>query len=147
MQTTNTTGLLELKSQEKKSQINNEIKEKMLHQNAQNKNRKDPNVYTYEIDENGNQRWYKNGALHREKDLPAVVMRNGDLFWHKNGMFHRDRDKPAMLYNYGLAIWWKDGLIYRDNNLPVMISPSGKMFWHKDKKLYTDFDCTIEYRF
>ena len=34
---------------------------------------------------NGNQFWYKNGKIHRDNDLPAVIYASGTQEWFKNG--------------------------------------------------------------
>ena len=38
----------------------------------------------------GNTEYYKNGVLHRDGDLPAVISARGDLEYWKNGRRHRD---------------------------------------------------------
>jgi hypothetical protein len=40
---------------------------------------------TYDIDGYGNQYWYQNGKIHRDKDLPAVICANGTQQWFQNG--------------------------------------------------------------
>ena len=40
---------------------------------------------TYKNDEFGSQYWYKNGKLHRDNDLPAVIYLDGTQCWYKNG--------------------------------------------------------------
>ena len=41
--------------------------------------------------------WLKNGKLHRDKDLPAIVGTDGAKLWFKNGKQHRDGILPAVL--------------------------------------------------
>src|SRR5689334_2595208 len=38
---------------------------------------------------------YKEGKLHGEGDLPAIISTEGK-FWYKNGLRHRDGDLPAI---------------------------------------------------
>ena len=41
-------------------------------------------------------KWYKNGKLHREGDMPAFI--NGKIHkWYKNGNLHREGDMPVVL--------------------------------------------------
>jgi hypothetical protein len=61
----------------------------------------------YRIDKGGNdlpaaislrsQCWYKNGKIHRDNDLPAIISQNGYKGWYKNGQLHRDNDLPAVM--------------------------------------------------
>jgi len=40
------------------------------------------------IDKYGNRRWYnKEGKLHRENDMPAVIRKDGTNFWYINGTY------------------------------------------------------------
>jgi len=41
------------------------------------------------VDENGVQRWYRDGKRHRGNDLPAQIWTNGTQFWYKDGKLHR----------------------------------------------------------
>ena len=44
----------------------------------------------------GAQYWFKNGKLHRDNDLPAVIYADGTQYWYQNGKFHRDNDLPLL---------------------------------------------------
>ena len=44
--------------------------------------------------------YYKNGVLHRDGDLPAVISALGDLEYWKNGKRHRDNG-PAVIRKNG----------------------------------------------
>lgn len=45
---------------------------------------------------NMSEEWYKNGKLHRDNDLPAVI--DGvNKKWYKYGKLHRDNDLPAVI--------------------------------------------------
>jgi len=62
------------------------------------------------IDKYGNQRWVnKDGQLHRENDLPAVIFEDGSKSWFKNGKLHRDNDLPVIIYLNGYKEWWVNG--------------------------------------
>ena len=61
-------------------------------------------VYTY-----GTSRWYKDGKLHRDGDLPAVICADGTQQWYKEGELHRDGDLPAVIQADGRQYWFRDG--------------------------------------
>ena len=44
-------------------------------------------------------KWYKDGVLHRDNDLPAIEFANGNKEWYQNGNLHRDNDLPAIERN------------------------------------------------
>ena len=44
--------------------------------------------------------YYKNGVLHRDGDLPAVISARRDLEYWKNGRRHRDN----------VCSWYKNGV-------------------------------------
>ena len=37
------------------------------------------------IDKEGTKKWYKNGQLHRNNDLPALIISDGTKKWYQNG--------------------------------------------------------------
>ena len=57
----------------------------------------------------GNTEHYKNGVLHRDGDLPAVISARGDLEYWKNGRRHRDNG-PAIIRKDGVCSWYKNGV-------------------------------------
>ena len=59
------------------------------------------------IDEDGTERWYRNGRRHRE-DGPAIIYADGSEFWYKNGKLHRE-DGPAIIYAGGTKEWLRNG--------------------------------------
>jgi len=60
-----------------------------------------------EIDEYGDKYWRnKDGELHRENDMPAVIWKNGAKHWYTNGKCHRDNDMPAIIFADGDKEWW-----------------------------------------
>ena len=92
------------------------------------------------IDEFGICTWYKDGKLHRDGDLPAVVYPNGGgQQWFTDGKLHRDGDMPAIMWpNKGGKRWYKDGKLHRDGDLPAMMFPDGRQVWFKDDKIHRD---------
>ena len=61
----------------------------------------------YNINLFGDQMWYKNGKLHRDK-LPAIIASNGDSEWFKNGLRHRDNNLPAIMCTNGRQEWFQN---------------------------------------
>ena len=84
----------------------------------------------------GTQKWYKDGKLHREGDLPAVIWANGTQNWYKYGKQHRDGDLPAEIWSNGTQVWCKDGKCHRDGDLPAGIGANGTQYWYKDGNLH-----------
>jgi len=66
--------------------------------------------------------WYKDGKLHRDDDLPALIYADGRQYWYKDGKLHRD-GLPAVIYAGGHQEWWKDGNPHRDGDFPAVIYP------------------------
>jgi hypothetical protein len=63
----------------------------------------------------GEKRWYKNGLLHREGDLPArIVPEKDSKEWYYEGKYHREGG-PATINRYGDGIetWSKHGKYHR----------------------------------
>lgn len=74
---------------------------------------KNDNYYTV-TDPDGTISWYKNGRLHRDCDLPAVVDTAwGIMVWYQNGLLHRDNDLPAYIDSDGIKAWYYYGKLYR----------------------------------
>ena len=73
------------------------------------------------IDRFGNQFWFKDGKLHRDRDLPAIVGWDGDKSWWRHGLCHRDGDLPSSVYADGAQRWTKDAQLHRDIG-PAMVS-------------------------
>lgn len=85
------------------------------------------------------QHWYRNGVLHRDNDLPAIINKHVSKAWCKNGVFHRDNDLPALVFDNGSCEWYKNGKIHRDNDLPAIVY-STKKEWYKNGLLHRDND-------
>ena len=89
----------------------------------------------HEVDENGNQFWYKDGQCHRA-DGPAVILKNGTQVWWINGKYHRE-DGPAIIRPDGEQRWYKNGELHREDG-PAFIRPDGEQRWYKNGKLHQE---------
>ena len=92
-------------------------------------------IEEHKIDEYGDQRWYKNGELHRDNDLPAVILSNGTQFWYQNGKLHRDNDLPAIIYPSGHQIWYKNGKRYH-KKMPAKTYTSESERYYENGMIY-----------
>ena len=82
----------------------------------------------------------KQGRLHRENDLPAVIVDKKNKKyekWYKHGFLHRENDKPAVIYGIGtkqgIKEWWYEGKKHRENDKPAVIYPYEKQWWYEGK--------------
>ena len=67
-----------------------------------------------EITKWGTQIWKnKNGKIHRENDLPAIIHNNGIKIWYLNGVRYRING-PAWTHPYGSEEYWKNGIEIRN---------------------------------
>lgn len=80
-----------------------------------------------QVDSKGNTRWYKNGVLHRDNDLPAVIYKIKIREWWKNGQLHRDK-KPACIA-FGLKVWAQNGVFHRLDG-PAVEAYGGRKKWY-----------------
>jgi hypothetical protein len=114
------------------------------------------------ITPNGSKYWVKRGLQHRDRDLPAVIIRDNSLFiWMKNGRIHRDNDRPAIecslfkkwftrgvlhrdirpaVINKDGYEWYQHGKLHSIGDCPSIIKISGRMMWHKQGLLHRDED-------
>jgi hypothetical protein len=69
--------------------------------------------------------YYKHGILHRENDLPALILCTGETYYYFNGLPHRDNGKPAVITPFQLE-YWKHGKLHRDDGLPAVLICSGQ---------------------
>ena len=90
------------------------------------------------IDEEGTQRWYREGKLHRE-DGPAVIYRDGTEFWYQDGKLHCE-DGPAIIrpQSAGLTVepeeeWYLYGNLHRENG-PAVTYGAMQEWWEHGKK-------------
>jgi hypothetical protein len=88
------------------------------------------------VDPDGNKRWYKDGVLHRDGDLPAVEWSSGGKMWCKDGVLHRNGDLPAIEYPNGTKKWYKDGKRHRDGDRPAIEQANGSRCWYKNGELH-----------
>ena len=91
------------------------------------------------------EKWYQNGRLHRDNDLPAVIDEDGTQRWYYYGKLHRENDLPAVILVDGKQEWYQNGELYRKNNLPCIVYPSGKKIWSRNGCFYdfAQYDCLI----
>lgn len=68
------------------------------------------------ISKKKNIRYYKNGLLHRDEDLPAIEYANGEKHYYKNGLLHRDGDLPAIERIVWLNKYYLNGFHYIKEN-------------------------------
>ena len=87
------------------------------------------------IDVNGTQKWYLNGKLHRENDLPAIISSSGTQSWWLYGKRHRENDLPAIISSCGTQSWWLYGKRHRENDLPAYIGSDGTE-WYLNGEQY-----------
>lgn len=85
--------------------------------------------------ENGTQTWHKDGKLHRDDDLPAVIYDSDYQLWYKEDRLHRDNDLPAVKNYDGTQMWYKEGKLHRDNDLPAYISNKTVVWYTNDIKI------------
>ena len=88
----------------------------------------------------GLQRWYRDGELHRDGDLPAMIKPDGTQRWYKYGKWHRDNDLPAEIWADGTQKWYKYGECHRVGDLPAVIQANGTQYWYRDGKQHRDGD-------
>jgi hypothetical protein len=53
------------------------------------KSRIDKTRFQFEIDEENNRLWFKNGEIHRDRGLPAIIWHSGYMTWYRNGKYLR----------------------------------------------------------
>ncbi len=92
------------------------------------------------IEANGTKQWYQNGLKHRDNDLPAMIYSDGSKCWFQNDLLHRENDLPAGIYQNGDLFWFKNGLRHRENDLPAIIFHNGDQYWYRYERLHRDND-------
>jgi antitoxin component YwqK of YwqJK toxin-antitoxin module len=92
------------------------------------------------VDYYNNKKFYINGELHRDRDLPAIIHYDGTIEYYANGELHRDGDLPAEIYTDGTKRYYKNGKLHRDGDLPAVINSNGTMEYYKNGELYRDGD-------
>lgn len=84
----------------------------------------------------GDKYWYKDGVIHRDGGLPAIVKDGGKTqYWIEEGKYHRDGDKPAIIVKTGRQEWFLHGKRHRDVG-PALIDPKTKTvkYYHEDEE-------------
>lgn len=97
------------------------------------------NVYTYDPCSTdqvlaGAQIWYKNGVVHRDADLPAIVQANGTLTYVQDGEVHRAGDLPAIVKPNGTKMWFSHGKRHRAGGAPAVVSASRIEYYVNDTR-------------
>jgi hypothetical protein len=90
------------------------------------------------VDFIGSKRWFKNGSLHRDNDLPAEVHPDGSCEWWQDGLRHRDNDLPAVMFASGERQWWQHSCLHREGDKPAITNSGGKDIWYKNGKPLSD---------
>lgn len=84
----------------------------------------------------GTQEWYKDGVLHRDGGMPAVVRPGYNVLYFMYGYPYRDNDLPTIVYDDGTEIWHNSYGFYRGDG-PAIICKNGSLEWWKDGYTYT----------
>ena len=88
----------------------------------------------------GTKKWYKNGLLHRENDLPAIEWVSGTKEWYQNGLLHRENNEHAIRWSNGDKEWLNN-LRHRSRGLEDDFSDLGNdssdIVEADDKEYYT----------
>ena len=95
------------------------------------------------IDAIGNKRWYINGKLNRENDLPAIEYSNGDKAWYLDDKHHREGDKPAIEWVDGYKAWRFNDKRHRTTGAAIEWANGTKEWWVNGKKI----DCRTQKEF
>ena len=85
----------------------------------------------------GTRKWYTNGHLHRDNDLPAIIDTSGTKEWYQNGVLHRIHDRPAIEHKDGRCEWICQGVRHRSEG-PAVTWPDGSAFYFRRGCLHRD---------
>ena len=88
----------------------------------------------------GTKRYYLDGELHRDGDLPAIEFSDGCKEYYKNGKIHRDGDLPAIVHPSGQKLYYKYGVLHRDGDLPAATLYDRSLYYYKNGALHRDGD-------
>lgn len=91
---------------------------------------------THDVDEDGDESWYKDGQLHRDGDLPAAIYSDGYREWYQHGKLHRDGDLPAVVLPGVEEAWYRNGSRHRDGDRPAVVTPGGYKAWYRNGVLH-----------
>lgn len=99
------------------------------------------------VDSAGTKFWYnKEGKLHRDGDLPAVVYPDGGREYYRNGVTHRDRGPAVVMPSFNDSYkvkYYRNGKIHRVGG-PAVYRSGHKEYWFRDKLLYSTLDVENE---
>lgn len=84
-------------------------------------------------------KYYKHGNIHRDGDLPAII-NNGSTSYCRNGEYHRDGDLPAVISKNGYTAYYKNGKLHRDGDMPAVIEANGTEIYYKNGDIHRDGD-------
>lgn len=73
----------------------------------------------------GTKEWFFKGERHRGGGKPAIVRADGTKIYYKHNKHHRSGDLPAFEWANGTKEWWVDGIRHRDNGQPALIRHDG----------------------
>jgi hypothetical protein len=72
-----------------------------------------------------------NSVHYRNHDLPSIVYFDGERYWFdKNGQIHREKDLSAIISSYGYKCWYRQGKCHREKDLPAIIYSRGEKYWY-----------------
>lgn len=87
----------------------------------------------------GTKFWYRDGAMHRDNDLPARIETSGYSEWWFNGEPARPSGGPNIVDHDGTQEWTDTQLRrHRDNDLPAYIRPNGQQVWYQHGEMHRD---------
>ena len=92
----------------------------------------------YEINEEGDKYWCKEGQPHRE-DGPAIEDASGNKFWYKEGKPHRI-DGPACEFINGYKSWYVEGKYHRIDGPAIEYSSGAKEYYYLGKYINCNSD-------
>ena len=75
-------------------------------------------LWKYNVINKESHKWYQNGKLHRDDDLPAVIYGIRQE-WYQNGLRHRDNGLPAVICADGTKKWYQNNKIQEDRRIPT----------------------------
>ncbi|RTK95484.1 MAG: hypothetical protein EKK64_06585 [Neisseriaceae bacterium] len=85
--------------------------------------------------ENNIKTYWKNGKIHRDNNLPAVIYKDGSKEWYCKGKRHRENG-PAVVYSNGNKEYWINGKRHRIDG-PAIENHEFKA-WFFDGKIHRD---------
>jgi hypothetical protein len=75
------------------------------------------------------EKWYVDGELHRDGDLPAIYSVDGTMVssWYHHGNLHRDNGPAEVDKNY--KIWYKNNIMHRVDGPAIENSNTKERKW------------------